>query len=261
MTQKYLFLSAALALSLFSSACGGIISGSSIDVPSIPGPAGPKGDQGVAGHSIVYSGRLATGVECPVNGGQAADFYLDLDDTLSKTAGDTLMGGIISCNGADGSNGTNGTNGTNGSNGTGVLASAATAAQCLSGGTVLQTFSDTNGDGSLSVGESILSSNVVCNGTNGTNGTNGINATAAVSAYSFSNAAACQEVVSGALSANKLSANNDSIRIFSNSTCSGQPVETLSSTGNEAYFYSNSTLLIIHGDNASGLYLRKVIFQ
>jgi hypothetical protein len=53
---------------------------------------------------------------------------------------------------------------------TGVTVVAATTAQCSNGGSVIETFSDTNGNGALDTGEKILSKSVVCDGTNGAQG-------------------------------------------------------------------------------------------
>jgi hypothetical protein len=56
----------------------------------------------------VYQGRPATLLECAVSR-SAADFYLDMDDSFAVSAGDTLVGGAVACNGANGIAGINGT--------------------------------------------------------------------------------------------------------------------------------------------------------
>jgi hypothetical protein len=50
---------------------------------------------------------------------------------------------------------------------TGVAVIAATSAQCSNGGSVIETFSDLNGDGILEAGEKVLTQSIVCNGTQG----------------------------------------------------------------------------------------------
>jgi hypothetical protein len=56
---------------------------------------------------------------------------------------------------------------------TGVAVVSATTAQCSNGGSVIETFSDINGNGTLDTGEKVLTQSVVCDGTNGTNGSQG----------------------------------------------------------------------------------------
>lgn len=76
---------------------------------------------------------------------------LDIDEVVKQTS--------IICNGIAGTNGTNGSNGTNGINGTSVTVAAASAAQCPSGGVVLNNVTK------------------ICNGVNGTTGPQGAQGT------------------------------------------------------------------------------------
>jgi hypothetical protein len=57
--------------------------------------------------------------------------------------------------------------------GEGISVDNATIVQCPAGGKVYTLFSDKNSNGTLDTGETVLSTQVVCNGQNGTNGTNG----------------------------------------------------------------------------------------
>ena len=97
-----LFLTFALA------ACG-----PSATVELIPGPqgpageAGPQGPAGANGHSLSSQFTFATELECS-SGGTRLDIYLDLDDSLSASEGDTYLGSLVACNGANGLNGQDG---------------------------------------------------------------------------------------------------------------------------------------------------------
>lgn len=100
-----LFLTIALA------ACG-----PSATVELIPGPAGPAGPQGPTGangHSLSSQFLSASELECP-SGGTRLDIYLDQDDSLSASEGDSYLGSLIACNGANGSDGQNGAPGEQG---------------------------------------------------------------------------------------------------------------------------------------------------
>jgi OmcA/MtrC family decaheme c-type cytochrome len=101
-------------------------------------------------------------------------------DGANGTNGIAGTDGIDGIDGIDGTNGTVGTNGTNGTNGlTAIVETSAEAAgvNCIDGGTKIDTGLDTNGNGTLEVGE-ITDTTYACNGAvggTGTNGTNGAN--------------------------------------------------------------------------------------
>lgn len=85
----------------------------------LKGPAGQPGapgEVGAPGHSAVSLSRAASELECEVSG-TAVDVYLDLDDSLSVTEGDTLQSGLVACNGANGLDGADGANGVDGADG------------------------------------------------------------------------------------------------------------------------------------------------
>lgn len=65
---------------------------------------------GKNGHSVVSVYNESSELECS-NGGQRLDLYLDLDDSLSVTEGDTFMNSLVTCNGLNGLNGAQGPQG------------------------------------------------------------------------------------------------------------------------------------------------------
>lgn len=87
------------------------------------GPQGPAGDvgaqgpQGNNGHSLVSEVVAATALECAVSG-QRLDIYLDLDDSLTLSTGDTYQSSLVACNGANGAQGIQGIQGAQGPQGT-----------------------------------------------------------------------------------------------------------------------------------------------
>lgn len=102
----------------------------------------------------------------------------------------------------DGTDGTNGDAGVSGSNGysTGALTQAATADQCVAGGTQVSFYKDYNSDGQLDGDDEVTSQFLVCNGvagasgtngTNGTNGSNGTNGTSSTVNVTTANATQC----------------------------------------------------------------------
>lgn len=113
--MKQLLLALALGLALVGCA------GPKGDAGSVgaSGPQGNQGDQGVAGsngHSLVSETVAASALECAVSG-QRLDIYVDLDDSLSVSAGDQFQSSLIACNGANGLNGQDGAAGAQGPQG------------------------------------------------------------------------------------------------------------------------------------------------
>jgi len=86
-----------------------------------------------------------------------------------------VIPGPIGATGAQGNAGVNGTNGTNGVNGLNSLITTmpALSSECPTGGTVILTGLDTNGDNVLS-GNEVTNSAVVCNGAVGATGSQGV---------------------------------------------------------------------------------------
>lgn len=80
------------------------------------GAEGPAGPQGANGHSLVSETVAASALECAVSG-QRLDIYVDLDDSLSLSAGDQFSSSLISCNGANGLDGAQGVAGEQGPQG------------------------------------------------------------------------------------------------------------------------------------------------
>lgn len=80
------------------------------------GDQGEKGDQGPNGHSLSSSSvTLGKGsCECPGTGGSRVDIYLDNDDSLTVTEGDTYQSSLFACNGAKGKRGRQGEQGPQG---------------------------------------------------------------------------------------------------------------------------------------------------
>jgi hypothetical protein len=122
--MKYASVILALVLGLMLSACAGKDGTSGKDglngnpgAPGTPGLIGLPGGNGNNGHSIVALQRAATNVECTQTQGKAVDFYVDLDDSFTVTAGDLLQAGIVACNGLNGTDGTDGQDGADGQTG------------------------------------------------------------------------------------------------------------------------------------------------
>lgn len=65
------------------------------------GNKGDKGDSGSNGHSLITNPSVVPNV-C-TNGGTAIDVFIDVDDSLSFTAGDVYQSTVFSCHGVDGS--------------------------------------------------------------------------------------------------------------------------------------------------------------
>lgn len=80
------------------------------------GSVGPQGPQGANGHSLVSEVVAASALECAVSG-QRLDIYIDLDDSLSLTTGDSFISSLVACNGANGLNGAQGVAGAQGPQG------------------------------------------------------------------------------------------------------------------------------------------------
>jgi hypothetical protein len=126
----------------------------------------------------------ATLSECP-NGGTAIATFLDKNLNGVMDAGEEILSKQLVCNGGQGSQGNNGQNGINGINGVngaagagiGLIQIVASSAQCPTGGKVYTYFLDKDNDGDLDNEDSVIATQIVCNGLNGTNGTNGNNGT------------------------------------------------------------------------------------
>lgn len=92
-------------------------------VTFMPGPQGDAGATGATGaagangHSLVSQTVEAGYCECDQAGGNRLDIYLDNDDSLSVSEGDSFQSALIACNGRNGLNGSNGLPGTTGATG------------------------------------------------------------------------------------------------------------------------------------------------
>lgn len=81
------------------------------------GAQGDKGDAGANGHSLVSEFvDLEDSCEC-ANGGTRLDLYLDNDDNLAVSEGDTYNGSLVACNGLNGLQGIQGLEGVQGPQG------------------------------------------------------------------------------------------------------------------------------------------------
>jgi hypothetical protein len=100
--------------------------------------------------------------DCP-NGGNTLIIFLDDNRDGFYQGTETVLSQNNICNGLNGSNGTNGVS-------TGIIVEAANIASCPAGGSVFKTFTDTNQNTFLDVGEIIQSITTLCNGVDGSNG-------------------------------------------------------------------------------------------
>lgn len=130
------------------------------------GSDGTNGGNGLNGHDVVSVARIATSLECPLNGGTAVDFYMDLDSSETYTSGDLLESGVVACNGTNGVNGSNGSNGTNGSNGSSAVMTAYTLVSnvCTQVDTSMYAMKVNNTDVTLYTANTCLAANQVDTG-------------------------------------------------------------------------------------------------
>ncbi len=119
-----------------------------------------SGTNGAA--SLVSVTPEAAGANC-VNGGQRVASGVDTNANGTLDAPEVTTTAYV-CDGTDGQNGTNGMNGMNGVNGGLVRVSAEPAgANCLSGGSRIESGLDVNSNGVLEVGE-VTATSYVCDG-------------------------------------------------------------------------------------------------
>lgn len=78
---------------------------------------GKDGSDGSNGHSLVSEYVQASELECDALGGSRLDIYMDMDDSLSLSEGDSYSNSMVACNGANGANGINGEAGEQGPQG------------------------------------------------------------------------------------------------------------------------------------------------
>lgn len=71
---------------------------------------------GVNGHSVVSLVQTASSIEC-TSSGSRMDMYIDNDDSLSTSQGDTYINSLVVCNGTNGLNGQQGSVGMQGPQG------------------------------------------------------------------------------------------------------------------------------------------------
>jgi hypothetical protein len=91
------------------------------------------------------------------------------------------------------------------------------------------------------------------NGVDGDDGSDGSNAVAQVTTVSFTNTTTCKEVINESglvVFGNKASSNTDSVRIYFNSSCTGNN-ETLSYSGNETIVVGRNLIIISGRNNAN----------
>lgn len=139
----------------------------------IDGINGANGSNGTNGYSTLFSlTRVATGfASCVSGGGLQINSGLDLNRNGSLDASEITQAQIL----CDGQSGAAGVAGPAGQNGHGVVfqMTAAPAAICPAGGTVILMAIDASDSGVYSATAPGQQSLVICNGVNGTNGTNG----------------------------------------------------------------------------------------
>lgn len=78
---------------------------------------GETGQNGTNGHSLVSETVDVYGCECDQQGGQSLNIYMDNDDSLTVSEGDSYQTSLVACNGHNGLNGSQGLPGTQGAQG------------------------------------------------------------------------------------------------------------------------------------------------
>jgi hypothetical protein len=140
-----------------------------------PGSTGTAGTAGVNGEAtLVATSTVAAGANCP-NGGKQINMGLDTNRNGALDPSEVTSSSYV-CNGATGTNGTNGANGANGANGENSLATVvpeAAGANCASGGSLVSSGLDTNGNGILDPSE-VTNRQYICNGAAGAAGSTGL---------------------------------------------------------------------------------------
>ena len=135
------------------------------------GEDGENGESGVDGRSIGVK-VIETSESC-----NQLVLFTDLNNNGLFDTDESEVSTFNLCNGqdgqdgedgTDGENGTNGTNGSNGSNGTngitfGIDITSVALSECSTGGMEIKIFKDDNTDGLLTTGETIITTQVICN--------------------------------------------------------------------------------------------------
>jgi hypothetical protein len=133
-----------------------------------PGSTGTAGAAGVNGETtLVATSTVAAGANCP-NGGKQINIGLDTNRNGVLDPSEVTSSSYV-CNGA----GANGTNGTNGENSLASVVPEAAGANCASGGSLVSSGLDTNGNGILDPGE-VTNRQYICNGAAGAAGSTGL---------------------------------------------------------------------------------------
>jgi photosystem II stability/assembly factor-like uncharacterized protein len=148
-----------------------------------PGSAGTAGAAGANGETtLVATSTVAAGANCP-NGGKQINIGLDTNRNGVLDPSEVTSSSYV-CNGA---NGTNGTNGANGENSLVTVVPEAAGANCASGGSLVSSGLDTNGDGILDPRE-VTNRQYICNGAPGAAGSNGLKSLVSLVALAAGNA-------------------------------------------------------------------------
>ena len=135
------------------------------------GEDGENGESGIDGRSIGVK-VIETSESC-----NQLVLFTDLNNNGLFDTDESEVSTFNLCNGqdgqdgedgTDGENGTNGTNGSNGSNGTngitfGIDITSVALSECSTGGMEIKIFKDDNTDGLLTTGETIITTQVICN--------------------------------------------------------------------------------------------------
>jgi len=180
-------------------------------VDGTPG-IGTPGAPGQDGYSIVSKTPGTLPPTC-TNGGAAVDLYLDLDRSLTYTVGDSYQSTLFACNGIDGQDGEDGQDGQDGADG------------------------EDGADGQDGQ-----------DGAQGPPGTPG--STGTMTFKTFFSTLACQKIMTG-FSAQRPSTGAGNLEVYANETCAGGAIQTLNADGNDAYWPTTSTLLILNGTGSS----------
>lgn len=94
-----------------------ILAGCSLKKEVVDIYKGDRGDNGSNGHSLVSVLTNVEECECDEQGGSRLDIYLDNDDSLSVSEGDSFQNSLIACNGRNGMRGPRGYPGVQGEQG------------------------------------------------------------------------------------------------------------------------------------------------
>jgi len=93
----------------------------------------------------------------------------------------------------------------------------------------------------------------------GQDGIDGQDASSTMTTFSFGHSTTCQ-LIDTHISAKKQSTNSNDLRLYFSNNCTGS-YETLEKNQNEIMVLSNTMILMVEGDNSTGITLKKLVFN